>query len=90
MDIFTPPTSTLPGNEANDTPWPLAMPIAQRAMDVLQHKSAQTQTPQNGPSRSPGRVLILCFDGDGNKFGEVGVKIRFQLHSMPNIFAVRT
>lgn len=64
----TPPTSPPPGTEPNvflsDPPSPA--PILQR-------------NPQNGPSPVAGRVLVLCFDGTGNKFGEVGSRFAFSV-----------
>jgi uncharacterized protein (DUF2235 family) len=57
---------------------------------VVPQLGVQPQNPQNEAPRDSGRVLILCFDGTGNKFGEVGVNICFQRPSMPNLFAACT
>ena len=85
-NIFTPPT--FPPSLMNDTPWSVAMPIAQKAMDSFSHEVPQLGVqPQNEASRGSGRVLILCFDGTGNSIGDVGVNIYFQRPSMPNLFA---
>ena len=35
---------------------------------------AQGPLSQSNPRRDTGRVLILCFDGTGNKFGEVSLE----------------
>ena len=90
MDIWTPPISPLPdqmNGPLHDTPRPIAMLVAQRPMvSFSQQQDVQPQNPQNEPSRDTGRVLVLCFDGTGNKFGEVGVNVRFQRPSIPNLF----
>ena len=44
---------------------------------VVPQQGAQPRNPQNEASSDSGRVLILAFDGTGNKFGEVGVNICF-------------
>jgi uncharacterized protein (DUF2235 family) len=57
---------------------------------VVPQLGVQPQNPQNEAPRDSGRVLILCFDGSVNKFGEVCVNIWFQLHSTPNLSAGST
>jgi hypothetical protein len=71
------------------TPEPIPTPTAQGPM-VSFPSVLQLPSPQSGPCRDTGRVLILCFDSTGNKFGEVGVKIYFQLPAMSNLFAEST
>ena len=86
MDIFTPPTSP-PPDKQNGGPWPIAMPVAHRAMDSFSHVVPQLDVqPRNLQNGDSGRVLILCFDGTGNTLGEVGVNVCFQCPSMPNLF----
>lgn len=52
-------------------------------------QGGQPRNPENEASRDPGRLLILCFDGTGNKFGEVCQHL-LSASFMPNLFAEST
>jgi hypothetical protein len=84
--VLTPPTSASPGQPDIRQARPqAAFPSIASTLEVSQgyHEPsrsnpstlhAQGSRGQSNPRRDTGRVLILCFDGTGNKFGEVSIE----------------
>ncbi|KAK2467670.1 hypothetical protein APHAL10511_000525 [Amanita phalloides] len=74
----TPPMSPRPeqqnGYHLQPPVRPVPLPYTQASiMPLIVHPSR----PQSGPVQEKGRVMILCFDGTGNKFGENSNVVRF-------------
>ncbi|KAF8344878.1 hypothetical protein F5887DRAFT_969295 [Amanita rubescens] len=63
----TPPISPYP-EQRRDGGWPGFLP----GLPLTGASASDSTGPQTGPprDRARGRVLILCFDGTGNRFGE--------------------